>query len=125
VLIDPRVSGEPVDRGVVGPIPVGPTPLSGLVSLQYQPAAWRGWSVDGQVTYSSAQVATIDNVLKVPAVTQLNLGARYGFKLHGVPASLRAQVFNVANVFAWGVNPNSSFYTYGPRAFRLTLAADF
>ena len=125
VLIDPRVSGDPVARGLVGPIPVGPTPLTGLVSLQYQPASWGGFSVDGQVVYGSAQVATIDNDLKVPAWTQLSLGARYGFKLKGVPASIRAQMFNLTDAFSWGINSNGSFYTRAPRNFRLTLAADF
>jgi iron complex outermembrane receptor protein len=125
VMIQPRVSGEPVDRGLVGAIPVGPTPLTGLLSLQYQPASWHGFSVDGQVTYGSAQVATVDNALKVPAWTELALGARYAFKLHGVPASLRAQAFNVTNGYTWGAGSNGSFFTHAPRNFRLTLAADF
>jgi hypothetical protein len=81
--------------------------------------------VDGQVTYGSAQVATVDNALKVPAWTELALGARYAFKLHGVPASLRAQAFNVTNGYTWGAGSNGSFFTHAPRNFRLTLAADF
>ena len=125
VLIDPRVSGDAVERGLVGPVPVGPTPLTGLVSLQYSPASWHGFSVDGQVIYGSAQVATLDNVLKVPAWTQLTLGARYTFKVKDVPASIRAQLSNAAGAFIWGVNPDGSFYTQAPRNFRLTLAADF
>jgi iron complex outermembrane recepter protein len=125
VLIDPRVSGDPVERGLVGPIPVGPTPITGLLSLQYQPKSWGGFSIDGQFSYGSAQVASIDNVLKVLAWTEFNLGARYTFKIKGVPASIRAQMGNAGNAFIWGVNPDGSFYTQAPRNFRLTLAADF
>jgi iron complex outermembrane receptor protein len=125
VLIDPKVTGEPVARGLVGPVPVGPSPLTGLVTLQYQPASWRGFSVDGQVVHGAAQVATLDNALKVPAWTQLNLGARYGFKIKGVPTSLRAQVSNLTNAFSWGISSNGSFFTRTPRNYRLTLAADF
>ena len=84
VLIDPRVSGDPVDRGIVGPVPIGPSPLIGMVDLQYGPASWHGFSVDGQLSYGSAQVASVDNALKVPAWTQLSLGARYSFKIRGV-----------------------------------------
>jgi iron complex outermembrane receptor protein len=125
VLIDPRVSGDPVDRGIVGPVPIGPSPLTGMVDLQYGPASWRGFSVDGQVFYGAAQVASVDNALKVPAWTQLSLGARYGFKIRGVPASLRAQVGNVTDAFSWSINPNGAFFPRAPRNYRLTLAADF
>ena len=125
VLIDPRVSGDPVNRGLVGPIPVGPTPLTGLVTLQYQPKSWGGFSIDGDVIYGSAQVATIDNTLKAPAWTDLDLGARYTFKIKGVPASIRAQVGNVTNAYSWVVNSDGSFFARAPRNYRLTLAADF
>lgn len=125
VMIDPKVTGEPVDRGLVGPIPVGPSPLFGLVTLQYQPAFWGGFSIDGQAVYGAAQVATSDNLLKTPAWSQLSLGARYAFKVRGVPSSIRAQVSNVTNAFSWSAGSNGAFFPRAPRNFRLTFAADF
>lgn len=125
VMIDPRLSGDPVSRGLVGPVPVGPAPLTGQISLQYAPASWHGFSLDGALNSGSAQVASIDNRLKVPAWTEFNLGARYTFKVRGVPASIRAQLANAANAFIWGVNPDGSFWTQAPQNFRVTFAADF
>jgi iron complex outermembrane receptor protein len=125
VLLQPRLSGDPVNRGVVGPIPVGPPPRFALLSLQYGPTFWAGWSIDGQIQNGSAQVAHADGQVSVPAWTQYNLGARYIFRMWGSPASFRAQALNITNAYSWGVNPNSSFYVRSPRRFQLTLAVDF
>jgi iron complex outermembrane receptor protein len=125
VLIEPRVSGDPVNRGVVGPVPVGPAPRFALVSLQYQVPAVQGLSIDGQVQNGSAQVARSDGKLYVPDWTQLNAGARYIFKMYTVPASVRFQAFNITNAYSWTVSPNGSFSVKSPRNFRVTIAADF
>jgi iron complex outermembrane receptor protein len=125
VLIEPRVSGDPVDRGVVGAVPVGPAPRFALVSLQYQVPAVKGLSLDGQVQNGSAQVARSDGRLYVPDWTQFNAGARYIFKMYNVPTSVRFQAFNITNAYSWTVSPNGSFSVKSPRNFRITIAADF
>ena len=125
VLLQPRVSGDAVDRGIVGRIPLGPRERFALITLQYQPVSWGGLGIDGQVTNNSGQVARTDNRLRVGGITQLNLGARYNFKLADVPASLRAQMQNVTNAFAWNVSNSGSFSPRSPRRFYVTLAADF
>ncbi len=125
VLLQPRLSSDAVDRGLVGPIPVGPKPRNALLSLQYLPPAWKGFGVDGQITNSASQMAHADNRLKIPHATVLNLGARYNFKVADVPAALRAQVLNVADAFGWNVGPTGTIFAKSPRRFFVTLTADF
>ena len=125
VLIQPRVAGDPVTRGLVGPIPVGPSPRFALMSLQYQVPQVKGLSIDGQVQSGAAQVARPDGRLEVPDWTQFNAGARYMFRLWNTPASARFQAFNITNAYSWSVNPNGAISVRSPRNFRITLAADF
>ncbi len=125
ILLEPRTSGDTVARGIIGPVPVGPIPRTVQASFQYQPKAWRGFGIDGQVSNSSAAIARSDNLLKVPGFTQLNLGARYVFTYAEVPASVRLQMQNVTNAFGWGVNSSGNFYTRSPRKVSVALAADF
>ena len=125
VLLQPRVSGDAVDRGLIGRVPLGPRERFALLTLQYQPLSWNGFGVDGQITNNSGQVARPDNAFRVGGLTQLNLGMRYNFKVGDVPASLRAQTQNVTNAFAWNVNTSGAFSPRSPRRFFVTLAADF
>jgi iron complex outermembrane receptor protein len=125
VLIQPRVSGDPVNRGVVGPVPVGPSPRFALLSLQYQVPEVKGLSLDGQVQNGGAQVARPDGRLYIPDWTQFNAGARYVFRAWNTPASVRVQAFNITNAYSWNVSPNGSFSVRSPRNVKITLAADF
>lgn len=125
VLLRPRISGEPVDRGLIGAVPVGQVPRTLQASFQYQPKAWRGFGIDGQLNNFSPIMARPDNRLEAPAFTQLNLGMRYVFAAKGVPSSLRAQVQNVTNAYGWQVNASGGFYPRTPRRLIVTLAADF
>lgn len=124
-LIQPRLSGEPVDRGVVGPIPVGPRPRYALMSVTYGPTAWKGVSVDAQLVGSSAKTAHSDNRLKAPGWTELNIGVRYSLNLFGAPATFRAQVLNLTNTYAWNVSSSGSFFPRPSRRLVTSLTADF
>ena len=125
VYYQPRLSGEPIDRGVVAPIPVGPLPRSALLNLTYQPPSWHGFSVDTQINNYGPQVARSDNAYSVPGYTQITVGARYNFKLYESGASIRLQAFNIANTFTWGTYQTGSLYARPPRSIRATFAADF
>ncbi len=56
--------------------------------------------------------------------TIFDIGARYRFKAGGAPATLRAQVTNLSDVYGWKVFSNSSFRFIDARRFQLSLAAD-
>jgi iron complex outermembrane receptor protein len=57
--------------------------------------------------------------------TIFDIGARYRFNVGAAPATLRAQITNLFNVYGWDVSANSSFRFNDTRRFLLTLAADF
>ncbi len=124
ILLQPRVSGDPVDRGVIGPIPVGPTPRNVLLNLQYQPEAWKGFGINAQFTNLSGQVTRTDNAYKTGSYNQLNLGARYNFTMFSMPMSWRGQVQNVTNAYGWNVGSSGSFNPKNPRRYQMTLTAD-
>lgn len=125
VLIDPRVSGPTVDAGMIGAVATGVKPRNMLLTLQYQPAAWRGFGIDGQVNHFGPQYAHQDNAFRIQGNTQLNLGARYNFMAGDIPAQVRFQALNVTDVFAYNMSYTGAFLVRSPRRFIVTLAADF
>ena len=125
VLIDPRISGDAVDQGIIGPTSVSVKPRSILLSLQYQPPQWNGFGIEGTAQHTGPMVAQPDNRLKLGDNTIFNAGARYNFKVREIPAVIRAQVMNVTNVFQWNVTYTGNFLQRSPRRFVVTVAADF
>jgi len=123
--MQPRISGDAVSAGVIGPIPVGPIPWSALLNLTYQPPAWRGLSVDAQINTYGAQVQRSDNTVYFPTATVVNAGVRYNFRLYDRSASARLQVFNAANALSWQTTPSGTIQARAPRNIRLTFVADF
>ena len=126
VLLKARLSGELVDQGVIGKVPIGSIPMSGLLNAQYEPENWRGFSVDGRVVYDASYFADAENTFKGSAITTLDLGARYRFKISELAASLRLQLANVLNSYEWRVAGGSRQFTpTAPRKFTLQLTVDF
>jgi len=125
VAIEPRVTGDAVDRGLIGEIPVGTWPRISLVSLQYQPAAWNGFGVEGTFMDGGGQRTTSDNTFKTDGYRQLDLGVRYSFKMGDVPASFRFQVQNVTHRHDWEVSQAGAWFPRAGRRFTVNLAADF
>jgi len=125
VLIEPRVTGDAVDRGIIGEVPLGPRPGTGLMSVQYQPLAWNGFGVEGTVTRHSGQVARNDNQLRIEGFTQLDLGLRYYFKVGEAPASFRLRLQNVLNSYGWQVNNGGAISARSPFRYLVNLTADF
>ncbi len=125
VLIDPSISGEAVDTGVIGPTSVGIRPRSILLSLQYQPPQWKGFGIEGTAQHTGPMVAQPANIIKLGDNTIFNVGARYNFKVGEVPAVIRAQLMNATNVFQWNVTYTGNFLQRPPRRFVVTVAADF
>lgn len=98
VLLRPRVTGEGVALGRVGKRPVGLASRSLDFNADWRPPVLDGVSVDVGVSHTSPVIATRDNLVRIPARTLVDLGARYRFKLGGNDATLRLQVNNVGDV---------------------------
>ena len=126
VLIKQRVSGLTVDQGLIGCIPPGEIPRTLRLNLQYGPASWKGFSVDGQVVNQGAAFADRLDTYKIPPSTAFDFGTRYQFKVRDIPASIRLQVANISNNYSFNLAGSSgTFMPTLPRRFTARVSADF
>ncbi|MEG3146222.1 hypothetical protein U1839_16335 [Sphingomonas sp. RT2P30] len=131
VYIDPRISGAAVERGVIGVVPVGVPSLRAIANASYAVAALKGLSLDIGLTYTGEQAAssrpagTGGRQAMLPADFSVDLGARYRFTAAGRPLTVRLQVLNVTNSYAWQVNGSETLEYTPPRRFRLAVTGEF
>ena len=126
VLLQARVKGAAVDQGLVGEVSPGQTPVLLKFNANYGPAAWQGFSLNGQVNFTGAHYANRLNTFKIPSATTLDVGARYNFKVKDVSASLRFDVRNFTDAFGWEVAGASGLFTpLEKRRFIVRLAAEY
>ncbi|HLL30769.1 MAG TPA: TonB-dependent receptor [Allosphingosinicella sp.] len=132
VFLDADVSGEAADLGKIGPKPVGTAGRIIRANFDYRLPFFDSVSVDLGITSQGGQVASSlgyaelgGRQLMTEPNTIFDLGARYRFNAGGTPASLRAQITNLFDVYSWKVGSNSGFRFIDERRFQLTLAADF
>lgn len=119
-----RLSGELVDRGEIGPEPVGRPERVMLASLTWRVPGIDGLSLDGGVNLRGGREANRENSLRLPAYATFNLGLRQTVRIDGKPFTLRARVANLFNRFAWNVTGSGLYFYNGPRVYTLTLTAD-
>ncbi len=124
VLLDARVSGEAYDADLIGKRPVRSTGQTLLFSTDYRPSFVQGLSVDLGVNYSGKRAANSSNSLFVPATAVVNAGARYNFKMNGIPMSVRLLASNLLNDYSWDVQGSNAFFYSSPRNVSLRFTAD-
>jgi iron complex outermembrane recepter protein len=131
VLLDADVSGEAVDLGIIGPKPVGTTGRTIRANFDYRLPFFDPLSVDLGITHLGGRIASArefaelgDRQLTTEAQTTVDIGARYRFNAGAAPATLRAQVTNLFDMYAWNVGANASFRFSDTRRFLLSLAVD-
>ena len=126
VILKARVSGLPVDQGLIGRAAPGTAPRILRLNLQYGPPSWKGFSVESQIENEGSQYANRTNTLRVDSLTTFSAGVRYGFMIADTAANVRVQVNNIANKFSWRVDGNSGrYFESPPRQLNIRLAADF
>ena len=125
VLMKPRVTGEAVDLGLIGGKPVGQPERLVRANFDYRLSALPALSVDLGINHLGARPASADNLLVVPARTLLDLGARYRLRFANFPATLRLQVTNLLDDYAWNVTGAGGFRRVPPRRVQTSLAVDF
>jgi iron complex outermembrane recepter protein len=124
LFLDSVVSGQEVDRGLIGRRPVGATKRHTIIGLDYKLPWVRGLSLDVNFESTSARTANTANTLVIPARGVASLGARYRFKVDRTPTVLRFQVQNVGDTFGWNVFGSGIFTANGARRWLMVLAAD-
>jgi iron complex outermembrane receptor protein len=125
VLMDPSVTGEPVDSGQIGDKPVGQTSRQIRANMEYRPPAAPGLSFDVAVANHGERTASRDGRSEVPSYTLVDLGARYRFKIGDVPATLRVQAANITDEFTWNLFGSSSFGLTDGRRYIAQLSTDW
>jgi iron complex outermembrane receptor protein len=132
VFLDAEVSGEAVELGVIGRKPVATTARTVRANFDYRLPFFEPLSLDLGITNQAGEVASFvefaelgGRQLMTEPRTIFDIGARYRFKVGGTPATLRTQITNLFDVYAWKVGANSAFRFIDTRRFQLTLAADF
>ena len=67
VWLRPRVTGQAVDDGRIGPRPIGRTPLFIDASADYRIPGLSGVSVDAHATYEARRTANAANTASLPS----------------------------------------------------------
>jgi iron complex outermembrane receptor protein len=98
VLLRPRVTGEGVALGRVGPRPVGAVDRRIEFNADWRPPILDGISLDISASHQSDQTATRDNAVSIPSRTLVDIGGRYAFKLGHNAATLRVAMSNIFDV---------------------------
>lgn len=124
ILMRPRVTGEPVERGEIGRRPVGPTTRYMRGSVDYRLPFWDGVSVDAMFQNVASRMATVSNVAATPGRSVLDLGARYSFDVDGHPTTLRLRWANITNTFGYQVFGDRTFRSNNARHITLFIATD-
>lgn len=125
MFLKARIDANAAVASFIGPVPVGRPDRTVRLSVQYGPAAWRGFSVNGQVNQDGPAYATRTNTVRLESNTTLDLGLRYVFKIFDRSASFTTRVMNVTNAYGWTVMSSGSYTPIPTRRVQAQLIADF
>ena len=125
ILQQPRVTGEEVEAGRIGKVPIAQAKRITIVAFDYQVPGLEALSLNANVLSVGARQASADNSLEAPPRTTLDLGARYRFRIGDAPATLRFTVGNVFNQYGFRTSPAGVLTPNAQRRYTLSLAADF
>lgn len=132
VYYDAEVEGAAVELGRSGRRPLGSSPVSARLDLDYSIAVVPGLSAQAAVVHSGDTIASTlpyaqlgGRQLEVPAVTTIDIGARYRWSIGPVPMSARLLVQNITDERLLRVVGSNTFTLNGSRRASLQISADF
>lgn len=126
VILDPIVETSDAEENFeFRPIGVPRVKLQASADYEFG----NGFHVDGTVQYSSSRPATAKSptveAAEVPKTLTVNAGLRAPLKVAGLASTVRFQVLNLLDDYAWDVS-SSGTMAYSPsRTFRLALTTEF
>lgn len=124
VYLDAEISGEEVDRGLIGSRPVGGFRLHTIANANWQFPWHKPLTLTARFERTSDRPANVANTLFIPARWVGSLGARYRLQVGKVPVLARFAVDNVLNTFGWAAGGSGFLINNGARRFSISLAAD-
>ena len=125
VLLWPKVTGEAVAEGRVGPRPVAAIGQRFEFSADWRPPFAAGMSLDGRLAYRSAETATVSNRVEIPGRTQVDIGGRYRFRLADRNALLRLQITNLFDVEGYDLRGAGAYGAIPGRLVQGYVTVDF
>jgi iron complex outermembrane recepter protein len=125
VLMKPRVQGEAVRLGRVGPRPVGQAERNLRLNLNWRPSNWGGISTDLGASHSSDMASTRDNLVTIPAITVFDAALRWPLHRAGHKLSARLAVSNLFNRRGFELRGSGSYAERPGRQASLSLNAEF
>ena len=126
LLLDPRISGEAVTSGQIGPRPVGQVRRHGVLNFDWRAHGGKSpLSFDLAIESFSSRVGNSVNTLSAAPRTVVNLGVRYRFRAGPGTFLLRPLVQNLFDNYGWQVSTSGGWTYTPPRAFTLQVVADF
>ena len=125
VLLWPKVTGEAVAEGRVGPRPVAAIGQRFEFSADWRPPFAAGMSLDGRLAYRSAETATVSNRVEIPGRTQVDIGGRYRFRLAERNALLRLQITNLFDVEGYDLRGAGAYGAIPGRLVQGYVTVDF
>ena len=125
ILMKPRVSGEAVDLGLIGSKPVGQPERTASLNFDYRLPWDEKLSLNLGIQHLGKREGNTENTMTIPGRTRVNLGGRYRFQVAKLPATLRLQMHNLFNDYAWNVTGSGALRRAFPRRVNATLSVDF
>ncbi len=126
VLMNPRLSGEAVTSRQIGERPVGQVRRRSIANIDWRPKGGKSaWSFDLAYDGVSSRYANAANSLVAPPRSNVNIGARYRFKVNDIKFLIRPRIENLFNSYGWNVSANGGFTYTSSRTATLELITDF
>jgi iron complex outermembrane receptor protein len=114
VLGHVKVIGPSLSAEGVGSTAIGEPHFRSVADANYSFRNQPTLSADLSIVYFGTAPANVDNRVKEPATTTLNLGGRYQFPGRRTPTTLRLQIQNLANVRVWNIGYSPGYFQYPP-----------
>lgn len=117
LLLDAEISGDLVERGVIGPRPIGSIRRRSIVNADWRLAGGTSpLSLDFSAESLSSRMGNASNRLSAPPREIFDIGMRYRFTVGTARSLLRLQVANLFNDYGWQVTSNGAFqYSHSRR----------
>lgn len=125
LYLDAKNSGPEVEAGRIGSIPVGQPKVSGRMALNWRlNGGTSRWSFDMVIDAEGPSQATRDNLVQATGGVDIDIGARYRFKVGKQDATFRLILTKITNSHRWIVAGDGAWRTNNPRAVTATVTVN-
>lgn len=121
----PRLSGEDVASGAIGPVPVAFADYTANGGIDYTIPGLPGLSANASLNVVGPREARRDMSFRMPGRQTVNLGLRYRFRRAGADWVVNVNAGNVLNSYDWSLQGDGGMSYVSARQLKASLFADF